>query len=893
MAGNLPIKFNIPIVKTQQTLPQVTLPPLKPTDIPLPQNGSIFTSNPIIDITKTFDIEKLNSLFEKYETTEDKAILIQDTKKESLSDEEFEKIKEEIRISLLEKSNNPKDIDDITALLNKENIEIAQILCQNKNFCEVDNLKQIQFIIKKINKTTKETAGIICQNKNFLNQKNTWNIVHIITEINEDNKEIAEIICKNENFSTSENIWNIKNILKEINKTNKETAKYICQNKTLTNPETIPLIPYILNVTNKKDIDFALKILPVLIKKFNDEELDFNNFVNIYETITAENKELFLEKLPLIMLERRDILKTGDKDLTSSDIYNFIFKNAKEIENSLKILTEGEFIYSFAFKTDKLEEFLKNISALTKSEHIEDILQIFNPKESKKGKAILQEIEVLKSKNKELSKLPLKDKIAPMKENSEKIKELKSKITDLESFITSLQKTGKGNRDIISILKILYAIEYSCPEETATLINIIKNKEIKDKNVAITQFVNKKIFEIFDINFDKNLSDKLELDKSEYLSELLESGSFTFKENFNLLIKVIANHPNLSISAALQTLKQNQITKEQYEEAGINYERYINADENSFKEITVKVDLEKEKAALVAAIEKDFNSDKFKLIPKDEQEKIFLALEEKGIILKEIKEPIFDKNNNKPEEITVIKLYKGNEPIDFSCIGEVISTIRTVLNKEEFWSKTNQNEEINEAKKTLYSHFTKLRVQELKNIKNSGVNGKSIKFKIKQVDMTDIKHSLFLGNHSGCCTALSTGLTKYTVPTYIMNRLISAFEIMTENTAIGNTMIYIAEIDGIPSLILDNIEIKGKYQFNDQIRDGLFDYAKQFVKEIGKPDMPIYAGPYRHKLNMPSKKSDKIFKILGSTGEQEVYIDAEGDFKVNGNHIKAELYRLQ
>ena len=292
-------------------------------------------------------------------------------------------------------------------------------------------------------------------------------------------------------------------------------------------------------------------------------------------------------------------------------------------------------------------------------------------------------------------------------------------------------------------------------------------------------------------------------------------------------------------------------------------------------------------------VEQDFNSEMFKLIPENEQKKIFNALKEQGIIVKEDEEAIFDVNGFTGETRKLLKLYNNGNPIDFSSMSKIISAVKEVLNNEEFWIKSNKNSEIDNAKNIIYQRFMKLRNQELKNINNSGTSEKSIKLKIKQVDMTDIKHSLFLGNHAACCTAIPTGLMHYTAPTYIMNRLIGAIEIVNGKTSVGNSMIYIAEVDGIPSLILDNIEISGKYQYNDDIRDALFDYVKQFVKEIGKPDMPVYVGPYRNKINMPDTKSEKTFKIIGSSGEQEVYIDSEGDFKVDGTSLKKEFYKIK
>ena len=85
---------------------------------------------------------------------------------------------------------------------------------------------------------------------------------------------------------------------------------------------------------------------------------------------------------------------------------------------------------------------------------------------------------------------------------------------------------------------------------------------------------------------------------------------------------------------------------------------------------------------------------------------------------------------------------------------------------------------------------------------------------------------------------------------------------------------YIALIDNKPALVLDNIELKPQYQYNDKIRDAIFEYAKKLCTELGKTKMAIYLGPNRHKVNLdefPIK--DEKLKIVGSTGDDKIYLD--------------------
>ena len=188
-----------------------------------------------------------------------------------------------------------------------------------------------------------------------------------------------------------------------------------------------------------------------------------------------------------------------------------------------------------------------------------------------------------------------------------------------------------------------------------------------------------------------------------------------------------------------------------------------------------------------------------------------------------------------------------------------------------------------------------MRYQEMRSA-NQKMDEKPMQMSVRKVDMNNVEHALFLGNHAGCCTAVGSGFNQWTAPNYVMCKLISAIEVLDGKEPIGNTMCYIAEIDGKPSLILDNIELRAKYQYNDEIRDSIFDYAKKITEEIGKPDMPIYAGPNRHKVNMDGfQLNKKDFRIIGSTGTGQLYFDFDADaHSIDGTEVfEAELYKIR
>ena len=175
-------------------------------------------------------------------------------------------------------------------------------------------------------------------------------------------------------------------------------------------------------------------------------------------------------------------------------------------------------------------------------------------------------------------------------------------------------------------------------------------------------------------------------------------------------------------------------------------------------------------------------------------------------------------------------------------------------------------------------------------------NGKIAKIHVQKADMNNVEHALFLGNDASCCTAVGSGSNQWTAPTYVMNKMFSCIEIKDGKEFVGNTMCYIADIGGKPALILDNIELKQKYRYNDEIRNAIFEFAKKFTRDLKKPDMPIFLDGNHHRINVDAlSKEEHAFSLLGVTGKDEVYLDFDMcDRVLDGSELfLADLYRIQ
>ena len=163
---------------------------------------------------------------------------------------------------------------------------------------------------------------------------------------------------------------------------------------------------------------------------------------------------------------------------------------------------------------------------------------------------------------------------------------------------------------------------------------------------------------------------------------------------------------------------------------------------------------------------------------------------------------------------------------------------------------------------------------------------------VKKVDMNNIEKALFLGDDAACCTSVK-GFNSWSAPNYIMTKAIQAIEVKDRKNSVGNTMCYLAKVDGKTSLILDNIELKPQYQYNKNIKEGIIKFAKKLCKEIGTPDIDIYAGPERHKLNFGEKPFEYHKIDLIGDVETPIYIDGiTGKYQTGGRHLNSYLYKI-
>lgn len=647
--------------------------------------------------------------------------------------------------------------------------------------------------------------------------------------------------------------------------------------------------------------------------------------------------------------ENKITLRDGADELTDEDIKKFFSLNPLSVKTALDFLGEDRLKYAFKLKFDRFQSLIKNTANfITYNQNFaKNLKPVINPQDSEVYNSLQKQLAeqkaalakqrtpeqiALEAKNQkliqnlraEISDLKLKLKTVPnstekakitalIKEKNPQIKNLTSEIQnfykneEFKNLLEKISKTSKkinsilnnslkDNEEIINHLFVLSTISSSMDQnEEDFYVKMLSQKDNASK-AALKEFLYKKIFEPLDYEYNEDLLKRLNLASSKYLHCLFEEHDSEFTDCLTEIFDLLVENPDKSEKEIFNSLDQNIATKGQFESLGIDYDKWVSVDKNSYVPVLVKTDIEKAKQAAIKNLEEDLNDEILKKIPKAEIEKIFDSIREKGFEIRKNKEIVYDGDGFDNGFKETLRIYKNKKPLEFSGIAEVINAVKSVLEREEFWSKTTENEEIEQAKETFLTHILKMRENEYKNAENMK-NNETAALEVHKTDMNNISHALFLGNHASCCTAVGSGCNEWSAPSYVMNKCISSIEVMDGKDFVGNTMCYIAKVDGEPALVLDNIEMNTKYQYNDKIRDAIFEYAQKLCKEIGKPELPIYAGPYRHKVNMehfPFKEHN--ITIIGSSGGYDVYVDYLTDgVQITGKNTdeNIKLYRIK
>lgn len=572
-------------------------------------------------------------------------------------------------------------------------------------------------------------------------------------------------------------------------------------------------------------------------------------------------------------LIRKDKLSYSFWQAEEDDVDYLLLSEPKYTLNTLKILGKKSFLASFEEKYDFVENLINNLGRIDEEFPLYDeLLRLTNPTESKLYLENREKITTLKK----------------LYQKNQEDNELKNKINNLTKSNRNLVENAiKNPKDKILAGQAAILMKDE-PKKLRYLLPILN-----DNTKTGIRKRNKMLNNCFLTNSYGQIENRIDFRKTKFIPELICSDS-DFYNNFKALIDNLAKHPNKTVEEVINKYVFNKETQKQFSKININYNNWtkFNPQSNIKKVITIDTSTQKQHA--IKNLEADFNDELFSKIPPEEFSKLEKAMSEKGYHLIEQSSAAYTDDGFFDSVQNNFKIFKNNSPIKFDDLPELMKILKKEMTNSEFWNKPNDDPAIENARNTLKDHLLRLRNSEIRGT-NIPDTKETVNLEVLKADMNNIEHSLFLGNYASCCTAVGSGCNQWAAPAYTFCKLASAIEVKVNNEYVGNTMCYIGNIDGKPALILDNIELQHKYQYNDEIRDTIFAYARKLAGELNQPDMPVYAFPNRHKVNMDGLEVvQKDFNIVGSTGDCEIYLDFDADaHKISGNkEFNSYLYRI-
>lgn len=573
--------------------------------------------------------------------------------------------------------------------------------------------------------------------------------------------------------------------------------------------------------------------------------------------------------------KHRDKLSYQNQLISDDDLDYLFLDEPKRTIMTLKILGKKDFVNLFVERFDYVERNIEQIGEISEEHPLfQKLLELTNPTECKKYLENQENIKDLKSRFGKTQGKEKEDLIREINEFTVKNKNL-------------VANSIKDYRDKIALVQV-----FNMMKDNFNRLNwFLKNCNLKTKgsNHQIKKLLN----HLLAVDNDGNVCKRFNFGKNELLHNMCVADE-DFKENFKKLLYVLNAQPKKSVSEAFNDMVANLNTKAQFEKFGINYDKWVAHNPDIKVQKNIMLDGQNIKKNVIQNLEVDFNSDTLSSLPQKEVEDLLNAMKQKGFTQNGVEIPIFDEDGIFSGTNFEPRLFKDNKPIQFEDLPELFKIVSNHIKSSAFWVNKNPDKKIESAKNTFKNHVLQMRLDEMRSASQS-IKEMQMQMTVRKVDMNDIEHSLFLGNHSSCCTAVGSGCNQWTAPEYILFKMMSAIEVLDGKNPIGNTMCYIADIDGKPSLILDNIELKQKYQYSDDIMDAISECAQKIAKDICKPDMPIFAGPNRHKMNMNKYElQTKYFRVLGDTEGNNVYLDFDTDaHAIDGTEIfESALYRI-
>lgn len=552
---------------------------------------------------------------------------------------------------------------------------------------------------------------------------------------------------------------------------------------------------------------------------------------------SIEQAQTLLE-LRLAGHNKRDILSSYNHNVSDEELEHLFFEEPHKVLNTVKLLGKKSFIASFSNKFENVENYIRTFGDI-KSNHpqYQKLLEFTNPTESLQYKNTQEQITNLKNQfqtteNRDI----LIKKINDLTNKNKNL--LKKSLTDYPEKIELAEffYLMKDSKEILDL-----ALDSYSKQNKSFLQDLLNNIVRKDSN-------------------DK-LCKKLDFKNNKYLPKLI-SANQDFKITYKKMLLILNQDSTKSIKNVLLELPQNIVTRKQFEELGVNFDKWV-ASDSKVRKVLKGASKQQD---VIRRLEQILDSPLFSHLSDYKEQKLRKEMSINGYQLK--KQDLLSTNS--------LKLFKENQPVSFKDLPPLIDILTNFIKNDSLWNSPDKSIKANLMRKTIEIWIREVKQKMM--LASNEVKVDDMQITVQHVDMNNIPHSLFLGNDASCCMAIGSGYKQAIAPNYIMNKMISAIEILSNDKPIGNTICYIAAIDDKPALVLDNIEIKQEFRnsdVNDSIREMLFMYAKQFGNEFGIESSSIYIGANRNKINLNNFPIlHKDVKIIGSSGNDKIYIDS-------------------
>jgi len=803
----------------------------------------------------------------------------------------------------IQAASNPAKQQLVSKVLsNKVLYNNANLIQKLEQILYADELENI--VLAKISVIDKIlNSEILSQNEIFME-----NIAEIISQIDSKlsadiTNDVFECILKNEKYSQSEQFIGAigkvfatqefhrryNNALDEVKKefgnnssyaniisaisfildsATLNTFKKLMENETFAEEDNLTAyFPRIVSCTLSKNTNKIDDVIKYIKKNIYTQTRDKNEKIiqeyMYYDFESLKEVEQFID-VQNEALNKKYQLKEAIKNLSDSDVIDFFDYNKPAIRAAIKLLGQNTFVHSFPTKlsgvNDLAEKCLLIQNNLDEIDY-EELLLKLNPSESKKYKELINEIKFLK---KQYPSVKANGNSAELINLQKQINTKTKQAQEIIKNRINLDPDTKINRikviaGLTNHIKEKNAEKKEKPEDHISFFITLLRNASNENEFIWNRAVSEKIFEKFGMKYDENVANKIDLVSSKYINEIF-SADLRFSNSLKDIFNLIKNNPEKSITDIFNDLPSNKKTKELFQRFGINYEKWINYDENS--KVTVSFDTSERNIIEIGSnlLQNIFNDSFFKNLPEKIKGDLENKLKSEGINIRRLKY-LYDDNDFK----YILSIN------DIATLKKTIKIIQNELNND-CWSAKFPDININLEKDVIYRELTKV-ISKIRELTETTSDTTST-ITIKKVNMNNISKSLFLGNDASCCTSVGRGAKQWSAATYVKNKMFGAIEILDGKTPIGNTMCYLTIIDDKVSLVLDNIELKPKYRNDNNIRDGIIQYAKQLCEEIEAPNIPVYIGSHRNKVDLNNYFPElKDFKIIGNTGDDSVYLD--------------------